>query len=70
MLTLSRKRGERITLVIPPSDKPQIVELCASYIRGDRAGFGIQAEKTVRIVRNEILDPDYSEDEENESDRE
>jgi len=57
MLILSRKEGEGITLTLPNGENVEIilVEHC-----GQKTAVGINAPDDVTILRNELLDSDFS----------
>jgi sRNA-binding carbon storage regulator CsrA len=54
-LVISRQQGGRIILQIPPGDRPRVVAIRASDIRGDTVRIGVNAPKDVRIDREERL---------------
>jgi len=56
MLVLSRAIDEKIIIVIPPSNKPTIVEVIQVDIRGSKSRLGIQAPRNVTINRSEVQD--------------
>lgn len=55
MLVLSRKKNEGITIVVPPSDKEQVIKLAVVEIRGDKVRIGTEAEKCVVVHRDEVF---------------
>lgn len=56
MLVLSRKRLERISLVVPPSDRSRTIELIVVEIDRDRVKVGFAADRDVQILREELID--------------
>lgn len=54
MLVLGRKRRERVTVEIPPSDKWRTVEVVVARLEYDEVRLGFVAPPDVDIVRNEI----------------
>lgn len=54
MLCLSRKEGERIILRVPPSAEVQEIVVQLIEHNGRRARFGITADRTVSIEREEL----------------
>jgi len=56
MLVLSRAVDEKIIIIIPPSNKPTIVEVVQVDIRGSKSRLGIQAPRNVTINRSEVQD--------------
>ncbi len=57
MLVLSRKVGERVKIIVPPSDKEQVIDV--ELLRKDsshrgKASLGFQCDNEVRILRKEI----------------
>lgn len=56
MLVLSRKVNEKIRLVVPPSDKPTVIEATVVDVRGARVRMGLAAPKEVLITRTELGD--------------
>jgi len=56
MLVLSRAVDEKIIIIIPPSNKPTIVEVVQVDIRGTKSRLGIQAPRNVTINRSEVQD--------------
>lgn len=52
MLVLSRKEGESIELV------GLDVTIRVESIRGNRIQIGIEAPKSVKVMRSELIDPD------------
>lgn len=56
MLVLSRKCGEKVMIVVPPSDKEVVIEVTLVELRPDRARIGFEAPRSVSIHRQEIYD--------------
>ena len=56
MLTIGRKRGEIIRVIVPPSTKPQTMEIVVSEAKRDRARIGFIADVAIKIHRKEVLD--------------
>jgi len=56
MLMLSRKAGETIRMIVPPSTKPQVIDMIVNEVRGDKARIACHADPSVRIHRLEILE--------------
>jgi carbon storage regulator CsrA len=54
MLVLSRKRDEKLTLTVPPSDQPTIIEVTVVEVQKSKVRLGMQAPKEVAIARNEL----------------
>jgi sRNA-binding carbon storage regulator CsrA len=54
-LTLGRRIGECITLTVPPSQEPTIIEVELGRITGNQAKIITFAKPTVKIVRSELL---------------
>ena len=55
MLVLSRKPGEEIQVRIPPSDAEQVVTIRTVRLGPNTVRLGIEADRTVGIVRGELL---------------
>lgn len=53
---LSRKKDESIRIIVPPSDRPQVIDVLVVEIRGDKARIGTQAERDVMVHRREVFD--------------
>jgi sRNA-binding carbon storage regulator CsrA len=57
MLVLERKITEVVRLFVPPSDKPQTIEVSLEKINGfTGVRLGFVAAKEVRILRGELVD--------------
>ena len=56
MLVLSRKNRERIIITVPPSDKPQQIEIVVTEISPHKVRIGTVAQPGVKIWREEIFD--------------
>lgn len=54
MLVVSRNLDEFITVVIPPSDAPRVVQVGYLATNGDKIRLGVQADLDIRINRNEV----------------
>jgi len=54
MLVLTRKRNERIHIIIP--DGPTIIVTVAEFPAENKVQIGVTAPHDVRIVREELLD--------------
>jgi carbon storage regulator len=55
MLVLTRIPGEKIHVIVPPSDTPtEVIVLVADIERG-KARIGIEAPRNVDIMRNELI---------------
>ena len=52
MLVLSRHRDERIVVKLPDG---RVVRITIVEIRGDKAKVGIEADRDIEIVREELL---------------
>lgn len=53
---LSRKKDESIRIIVPPSDRPQVIDVLVVEIRGDKVRLGTQAERDVMVHRREVFD--------------
>jgi len=57
MLVLWRKQGETIVIDIPPSDHHRTVIVMMTEMRSSHlAKIGIEADKSIRIMRGELLE--------------
>jgi sRNA-binding carbon storage regulator CsrA len=54
-LTLGRRVGECITLIVPPSESQVIIEVELGRISSNQAKIITFAKPTVKIVRSELL---------------
>ena len=61
MLILTRKVGEQIVITHPDLPGEIVVEFCQPH--GNHARIGIEAHRSVRIVRAELLDETETETE-------
>jgi sRNA-binding carbon storage regulator CsrA len=61
MLVLSRKKEESIRCVVPPSDKPTVIDIKMIEIKPGRARFGLDAPVSTVITRHELLEPETTE---------
>ena len=59
MLVLTRKRNERIHILVP--DGPTIVVTVAEFPAENKVQIGVSAPRDVRIVREELLTADSRE---------
>ena len=55
MLVLSRKKSERISLMLPNGE---VVRIVVVDTRGDKTRIGIEAPQNVKILRDELLPTD------------
>ena len=55
MLILERRKGEAINVWI---DGRVAIQIVVNELRGDRVRLGFQADKSIKIVREELGDPD------------
>jgi sRNA-binding carbon storage regulator CsrA len=56
MLVLSRKPKESIRLTVPPSDEPQVIDISVVEMNSFRSKLGITADRSVGILRTELVD--------------
>lgn len=56
MLCLSRKRGQEIVIVVPPSSEPQTIRVCVVGFVNDKVRIGFDANEKVVIHRKEVAD--------------
>lgn len=56
MLVLSRKISEKIVIIVPPSTETQTIEVEVRRVAGNRVTLATAADKSVRILRNELKD--------------
>lgn len=56
MLCLGRKSDESIIVEIPPSPETQVVRIVICDVGRGQVRVGLEADKVVRIVREEIRD--------------
>jgi len=56
MLILGRNVNETVTIIVPPSDKPQTIEVVVTEAHRDKARLGIIAERAIRVHRKEVLE--------------
>ncbi len=54
MLVLTRRRGENLILTVPPSNLPRQIVVGVAAIERGRVKIGIQADRDVAIVREEL----------------
>lgn len=54
MLVLTRKRNEKITITVPPSDEPTEITISLPRIQPGSCRIGIEAERKVIIRRAEL----------------
>jgi sRNA-binding carbon storage regulator CsrA len=55
-LVIARRPGESVRLFVPPSDKPQAIEILVGKVKEHRTSLVITAAKEVAIVRGEVKD--------------
>lgn len=55
MLSLSRKKGERVKVFLPGQTEP-VLTIVVDSIRGNRVTLGFAADKSVVILRGEVVD--------------
>ena len=55
MLVLSRKIGEGVVITVPPSTETRTIRVSLADILGRRGSFGVEAERDIRIHRDELL---------------
>lgn len=53
MLVLSRKSTESVQVLVPPSDKPQVVTVSVVRSTG-RVKLGIAADPRITVLRSEL----------------
>lgn len=53
-LVLSRKKGETVRMVVPPSATPRVIEVTYLEQRGHKSRWLLDADRDVNIVRGEI----------------
>jgi sRNA-binding carbon storage regulator CsrA len=56
LLVLSRKDDEEIVMIVPPSDRPQVISIINVGRHRDATRIGVRADKTIKVHRREILD--------------
>ena len=56
MLILGRSVGDVVSITIPPSTKPQTIEIEVTLIRGGLTKLGFTADPAIKIHRREILE--------------
>lgn len=54
MLCVTRKAEEWITVVVPPSDRPRVVQIELVSATEDKASIGVVAERDIVVHRNEV----------------
>ncbi len=54
MLVLSRRRGEEVVIIVPPSDKPTMVTIKMCSVVEGKVRFGLTAPAEVKINRGEV----------------
>lgn len=62
MLILSRRKEESIRCVVPPSEKPTVIDLKLIDIKRAAARFGFDAPREVIITRTELLESEIDEE--------
>lgn len=53
-LSIGRRQGEGIRIVIPPSTEVQEIELCVSLVKSNRARLAFKSDKSIKFIRNEL----------------
>ena len=53
-LVIARRESESVRFFVPPSDKPQAIEIMVGKVKEHRASLVITAAKEVVIVRGEV----------------
>jgi sRNA-binding carbon storage regulator CsrA len=56
MLCIGRQPKQSTVILVPPSDKPTLVEVHQAEIRGDKSTLAFDAPAEVRIYRRELYD--------------
>lgn len=56
MLTLNRKKLERIIITVPPCKEPQTIEVCVAKIRGSQVALGFEADDEIIVDRGEVFE--------------
>jgi carbon storage regulator CsrA len=56
MLILGRNVNETVTIIVPPSDKPQTIEVVVTEAHRDKARLGITADRAIRVHRKEVVE--------------
>ena len=56
MLILGRNVNETVTIIVPPSDKPQTIEVVVTEAHRDKARLGIIADRAIRVHRKEVVE--------------
>lgn len=56
MLILGRGIDEVVRLIVPPSDKPQVIDIKVTEARRDKARLGFIADDSVRVHRLEVFE--------------
>ncbi len=62
MLVLSRRKGEKLVITVPPSSTPQQIEVV--YLSKDRGKLGVEAPPEVKVRRGEVKDTNGQNNEE------
>jgi carbon storage regulator CsrA len=55
VLILTREKDEVVRIIVPPSAEPQVIDVMACEIRGDKARLGFTAESSVKVHRLEVF---------------
>ncbi len=58
MLVLSRKPGECIRVVVPPSDEPTTIVVALVTCNTSRSRIGFLAASEVEVLRSELVEPE------------
>ncbi len=55
LLVLSRKENEEIVMIVPPSDRPQVISVLVVGHQRNATRIGVRADKSIKVHRREIL---------------
>jgi carbon storage regulator CsrA len=58
MLVLSREISQAVLIDVPPSEHRTQIRVLLSDVRGDRVRLGFDADKSVTVMREEIVGAD------------
>ena len=56
MLVIGRRLQETVAIIVPPSDKPQTIEIVLTEAHRDRARLAFIADRSIRVHRKEVID--------------
>ena len=56
MLVIGRRLQETVRIIVPPSDKPQTIEVVVTEAHRDKARLAFIADKSIRVHRKEVID--------------